>query len=351
MNLSSERKFVKDNIRRHLLKEYLHRETQRAGFGGLDMAMMPGPRTHITLIAERPGMVIGRRGATINRLTEEVQTKYGFPNPQIEVQEADVPALNPHIMVQKLAVALEKGWHFRRAGHSTVMRIMEAGARGCQVEIAGKLTGDRHRRVKFRAGHIKYCGEPKQQWMRISIGRAERKAGTMGLRVMIMDPAAKLPDEIEILPPEELTEVLEEYSPKATAPLEAALEGVEASADELDKLVETELAAEGEAAPAIEAVPAATGPKDQEGAPADAAAAAAAPPAEERKKPKSTKPRAPRKPRKKEAEVAAAVAAPDAQAPAPAAAPDTAPTAPAEGAPAAPAPPAPEAEGGHEKEG
>ncbi len=191
--MSSERKFVRENVRRHLLKEYLHQETLRAGFGGLDVARTP-LGTHITLIAERPGMVIGRRGATINRLTEEVNTKFGFDNPQIEVQEADVPALNPHIMVQQLAVALEKGWHFRRAGHSTVMRIMESGARGCQVEISGKLTGDRHRTVKFRAGHIKYCGEPKQQWMRVAIGRADRKTGVMGLKVMIMDPKAKLPD-------------------------------------------------------------------------------------------------------------------------------------------------------------
>jgi len=336
--VSSERDFVRVNIRRQLLKEYLHRETQRAGFGGLEVTRTP-LGTHITLIAERPGMVIGRRGATINRLTEEVQTKFGFPNPQIEVQEADVPALNPHIMVQKLAVALEKGWHFRRAGHSTVMRIMEAGARGCQVEIAGKLTGDRHRRVKFRAGHIKYCGEPKQQWMRISIGRADRKAGVMGLRVMIMDPAAKLPDEIELLPPEEIVEVLEEYAPKSTSPVVAALEGV-ADADELDKLVETELAAEGEAEPAIEAAAAATidATAETKDKPAEAAA-----PTEERKKAKPSKPRAPRKPKRKEGEEPAqAAAAPDAaqpKAPAPTAPP------PSSDATPAPAPPAPETSG------
>ncbi|MCK5252190.1 MAG: 30S ribosomal protein S3, partial [Thermoplasmata archaeon] len=125
--------------------------------------------------------------------------------------EAEVPALNPGIMAQKLAIALEKGWHFRRAGHSTVMRIMDAGARGCQVEISGKLTGDRHRTVKFRQGHIKYCGEPKHQWMRIAITTAAKKSGVLGLKIQIMDPNAKLPDEIDILPPEELTEVFEEY--------------------------------------------------------------------------------------------------------------------------------------------
>ncbi len=208
--MSSERKFIKENIRRHLLKEHLFRETQRAGFGGLDVARTP-LGTHITLIAERPGMVIGRRGATINRLTDEVENDFGFDNPQIEVQEAEVPALNPGIMAQKLSIALEKGWHFRRAGHSTVMRIMDAGARGCQVEISGKLTGDRHRTVKFRQGHIKYCGEPKHQWMRVAITTAAKKSGVLGLKVLIMDPDAKLPDEIEILPPEELTEVFEEY--------------------------------------------------------------------------------------------------------------------------------------------
>jgi small subunit ribosomal protein S3 len=208
--MSSERKFIRENIRRHLLKEHLFRETQRAGFGGLDVARTP-LGTHITLIAERPGMVIGRRGATINRLTDEVENVFGFDNPQIEVQEADIPALNPGIMAQKLAIALEKGWHFRRAGHSTVMRIMDAGARGCQVEISGKLTGDRHRTVKFRQGHIKYCGEPKHQWMRVAVTTAAKKSGVLGLKVSIMDPEAKLPDEIDMLPPEELTEVFEEY--------------------------------------------------------------------------------------------------------------------------------------------
>jgi len=244
--MSSERKFIKENVRRQLLKEHLFRETQRAGFGGLDVARTP-LGTHITLIAERPGMVIGRRGATINRLTDEVENDFGFENPQIEVQEAEVPALNPGIMAQKLAIALEKGWHFRRAGHSTVMRIMDAGARGCQVEISGKLTGDRHRTVKFRQGHIKYCGEPKHQWMRVAITTAAKKSGVLGLKVSIMDPEAKLPDEIDILPPEELTEVFEEYG-EGEAP-EGPYQPPETVAiDEMDQMVESDAGAALEAA-------------------------------------------------------------------------------------------------------
>jgi small subunit ribosomal protein S3 len=201
-------------------------------------------------------MVIGRRGATINRLTDDVENVFGFDNPQIEVQESEVPALNPGIMAQKLAIALEKGWHFRRAGHSTVMRIMEAGARGCQVEISGKLTGDRHRTVKFRQGHIKYCGEPKNQWMHIAITTAAKKSGVLGLKVQIMDPYAKLPDEIDILPPEELTEVFEEYGegeapegpyqPPEVSDSEALDALVGAEVDATVAAVEGELPVEGE---------------------------------------------------------------------------------------------------------
>ncbi len=247
--MSSERKFIKESIRRQLLKEHLFRETQRAGFGGLSVARTP-LGTHISLIAERPGMVIGRRGATINRLTDEVETIFGFDNPQIEVQEAEVPALNPGIMAQKLSIALEKGWHFRRAGHSTVMRIMDAGARGCQVEISGKLTGDRHRTVKFRQGHIKYCGEPKHQWMRVAITTAAKKSGVLGLKVLIMDPDAKLPDEIELLPPEELTDVFEEYgegdAPEGPYRPPEDLDDEALDDEALDKIVEVDAAAAAE---------------------------------------------------------------------------------------------------------
>src|SRR5437773_1641574 len=117
------------------------------------------------------------------------------------VQEVASPALNAQIMAEKLANALERGWHFRRAGHSTVRRIMEAGAKGCLVVIAGKLTGQRHRTEKFKAGHIKYCGEPRNLWMDLGFASAKLKPGVIGVTVEIMDPRAKLPDEIEIKKP------------------------------------------------------------------------------------------------------------------------------------------------------
>jgi len=195
-----DKRIIVENMRRVLLKEYLMAETRRAGFGGLDIQRTP-MGTRVTLLAERPGLVIGRKGGAIKSLTEAVERQFRFDNPQIEVQEVANPALNAQIMAEKLANALERGWHFRRAGHSTVRRIMEAGAKGCLVVVAGKLTGQRHRVEKFKAGHIKYCGEPRFQWMDRGFAAAKLKPGVIGVTVEIMDPRAKLPDEVEIKPP------------------------------------------------------------------------------------------------------------------------------------------------------
>jgi small subunit ribosomal protein S3 len=232
-----DKRIIVEKVRRVLLKEYLMNETRRAGFGGLDIQRTP-MGTRVTLLAERPGLVIGRKGGAIKGLTEAVERQFKFDNPQIEVQEVARPALNAQIMAEKLANALERGWHFRRAGHSTVRRIMEAGAKGCLVVIAGKLTGQRHRTEKFKQGHIKYCGEPRNLWMDLGFAVAKLKPGVIGVTVEIMDPRAKLPDEVEIKQPSA------EYLAAAAAAQAAPVAVPEAVPVEPTPLVEGETAEE-----------------------------------------------------------------------------------------------------------
>jgi small subunit ribosomal protein S3 len=155
--------------------------------------------TRINIVVERPGMVIGKSGRKIKEITTEIHDLFNVDNPQIEIQEAgSQAALNAQIMAEKLAEALERGWHFRRAGHSTVRRIMAAGAKGCQVVIAGKITGARHRTEKFTEGHIKFCGETVKEVMDFGFAVSKLKAGVLGVKVGIMKPNVVLPDEINI---------------------------------------------------------------------------------------------------------------------------------------------------------
>ncbi len=196
--MASERKFTQENIRRVLLKEHLMKTVDRAGFGGVDVQRTP-MGTRVSLVVERPGIVIGRRGAAIKTLTKDIEDKFHYDNPQIEVQEVENPNLNAQIMAEKLAFALERGWHFRRAGHSTVRRIMESGARGCLIIISGKLTGERHRTEKFKEGYIKYCGESRELFVGTGFAVAKLKPGVIGVQVEIMQPGARLPAEIDVM--------------------------------------------------------------------------------------------------------------------------------------------------------
>lgn len=205
--MAAERKFVAENIRRVLLKEYLMKEVARAGFGGLDIQRTP-MGTRVILTTERPGLVIGRKGQTIKNLTQAIEKEFGFENPQIEVQEVENANLNAQIMAEKLASSLERGWHFRRAGHSTVRRIMDSGAKGCYIIVAGKLTGQRHRTEKFKDGNIKFCGEPKANFMDHGYAVAKLKMGIIGVTVQIMAKDAKLPADTSVM---DRTKAAEQY--------------------------------------------------------------------------------------------------------------------------------------------
>ena len=204
------KEMLKERVRRVQVHDYVQNKTSRAGFGGLSIQRTP-LGTHVRIAAERPGLVIGRKGSDIQRLTEELERKFGYENLQVEAGEVNNFALNPLIMAAKVANALERGWNYRRAGNSMLQRIMDSGARGCQITIAGKLTGLRHRTEKFLSGHIKFCGETALELMDVGIAQAKLKPGTIGVKVAIMRPDAKLPDEITVTPlPEPVVETKEE---------------------------------------------------------------------------------------------------------------------------------------------
>ncbi|MGB1697450.1 MAG: 30S ribosomal protein S3 [Thermoplasmatota archaeon] len=244
--MAVERKFIKEAVSRLLVQEYVKGETSRAGFGGLDIQRTP-LGTRVNIIAERPGMVIGRRGVTINELTANLNAKFDLDNPQLGVEEPKGnPALNAQVMAFKVAESLERGWHFRRVGHSTVQRIMGCGAQGVIVEIAGKLTGQRKRREKFIAGHVKYNGETALDLMDTGYAMCKKKLGAIGCTVRIMNKDAVLPDHVNIIDPAAKA-AAEAAKAAAEAAKAAGVETVEAEAPEGDKEAKADAPAEAKA--------------------------------------------------------------------------------------------------------
>jgi len=124
-----EKDFVQEGLRRTRIDEYLEKELERAGYGGMEVQITP-LGTMVIVYAERPGMVIGRGGKNVRSITNVLKTEFGLDNPQIEVKEVEVPELNPKIMAYKISNMLQRGMHFRRVAYSTIRRIMGAGAQG-----------------------------------------------------------------------------------------------------------------------------------------------------------------------------------------------------------------------------
>jgi len=179
--MAIERKFVNDGYVKASMDEYFAEQLNRAGYGGMELNRTP-MGTQIIIYSEKPGMVIGKAGKVIRKLTRDVAIKYNLENPQIDAQEVKRPELNAQMMASRLAASIERGWYFRKAGHNTIRAVMNAGALGCEVIISGKLTGARSRVEKFIDGYIKHSGHPVQEVVDEGFAVAVKKLGTLAAK-------------------------------------------------------------------------------------------------------------------------------------------------------------------------
>jgi len=202
--MSVVKHFITESIKRTEIDEYLQKKLDRAGYGGVSISKTP-LGTHIVIYAMRPGLVIGRGGETIRELATFLEEKFKVSNPQISVSEIEVPELNAYVVASRVASALQRGVHFRRAGFWSLNQVMEAGALGAEIVISGKLRTERARFEKFRAGYLVKCGDPSLKYMQKAEVHVQLKPGIFGVRVRIMPPDAIFPDKLKIvesLPPE-----------------------------------------------------------------------------------------------------------------------------------------------------
>jgi small subunit ribosomal protein S3 len=197
--------FITESIKKTEIDEFLQKKLERAGYGGVTISKTP-LGTHMVIYAMRPGLVIGRGGETIKELASILEEKFKVSNPQISVSEIEIPELNAYVVASRIASALQRGIHFRRAGFWALNQVMDAGALGAEIVISGKLRTERARFEKFRAGYLARCGEPSLKYMRKAEVHVQLKPGIFGVRVKIMPPDAVFPDKIQIveaIPPEE----------------------------------------------------------------------------------------------------------------------------------------------------
>lgn len=217
-----EREFVTQRLREFQIKEFIANSLKRAGHSATKLQRTPlGEK--VIIFASRPGLVVGRKGENINKLTKTLKKKFKLDNPQIEINEVDEPALDARVVAERIVNSLERfgTGEFKSIGHKSMGSVMGAGALGVEIIMSGKIPGARAKAWRFYQGYLKKCGDIAEG-VRKAQSTAHLKTGAIGIKVSIMPPDMKLPDKVTFL--EEKEEIIEEISPEEEKPKEAKKE-------------------------------------------------------------------------------------------------------------------------------
>ncbi|MCE4604109.1 MAG: 30S ribosomal protein S3 [Aeropyrum sp.] len=200
--------FINQAMLRAKIDEWLAQNFYEAGYSRVKI-VQTSLGTNVTIWAERPALIIGRRGATIKRLQEVLQSVFGLPNPRIRVEQPDNVMLDARVQAFRIARSIERGIHFRRVAFAALNRIMSNGALGAEITISGKLTSERARFEKFRAGKVYKSGHKVDELVDRASAYARLPKGVIGVDVIIVRPG-KPGDYIRIKSEDEVKELVGE---------------------------------------------------------------------------------------------------------------------------------------------
>jgi len=194
-----EKNIVAKNMKEYSIQEYIAKELPKACYSKIELKKTPlGEK--IIIHTARPGLVVGKKGANIQKITEVLKNKFNIENPQVEISEIENPNLDPKSVAERILSSFEKFGpkRFKSIGYSSLQDIMDAGARGAEIIISGRgVPAKRSKTWRFYAGHLKKSGDISQNYIKKSLVVAELKSGAIGIKVHILTPDVKLPDDVK----------------------------------------------------------------------------------------------------------------------------------------------------------
>lgn len=140
-------------------------------------------RARVTVFTARPGIVIGRKGADIEKLKEEISKKTG-KEVYVEIREVKDPDTTAQLVAENIAVQLERRVSFRRALKRAVQLAMDLGALGIKVRVAGRLGGAELARTEgYKEGKVPL--HTLRANIQYGFTEAHTVAGKIGVKVWI----------------------------------------------------------------------------------------------------------------------------------------------------------------------
>ncbi|OVE79013.1 30S ribosomal protein S3 [bacterium I07] len=165
-----------------MLRKYIGKRLPNAGISQVEIKRTP-KRITLTIHTARPGIVIGKKGAEVDKLKEELQ-RLTSQEIQINIHEIKRPELDAFLVAENVVRQLESKVSFRRAMKRAITSTMRMGAEGVRISCAGRLGGaEMARREQYKEGRIPL------HTLRAEIDYAQVVAtttyGTIGVKVWI----------------------------------------------------------------------------------------------------------------------------------------------------------------------
>jgi small subunit ribosomal protein S3 len=166
----------------HFIRKFLLAKPCCAGTSQLTIKRMSG-KVEVTIHTARPGLVIGKKGAEIDVLKQELKKITG-KEIWIEVAEIKRPDLDAKLVADAIAKQLERRVPFRRVMKKAIQASMDAGAAGIKVSVSGRIGGAEIARTEwYKEGRVPL--HTLRAEIDYAMGRAETTYGSIGVKVWI----------------------------------------------------------------------------------------------------------------------------------------------------------------------
>ncbi|HSW87335.1 MAG TPA: 30S ribosomal protein S3 [Rhabdochlamydiaceae bacterium] len=165
-----------------IIRKFLMTKPACVGTSQLTIKRMSG-KIEVTIHTARPGLVIGKKGAEIDILKQELKKLTG-KDIWIEVEEIKRPDLDAKLVADGIAKQLERRIPFRRVMKKAIQSSMDAGAAGIKVQISGRIGGAEIARTEwYKEGRIPL--HTLRAGIEYAMARAETTYGSIGVKVWI----------------------------------------------------------------------------------------------------------------------------------------------------------------------
>jgi small subunit ribosomal protein S3 len=153
----------------------------------------------VIISTHKPGWIIGKRGEKINELTDILKKRFKMENPHVDIAEIARPEFDAQLVADDIALTLERfgAMKYKAASYRVLGKIKNSGALGAELRVSGKLPSDRARAWRFAFGYLKKTGDAASLVSRAE-SVAQTKQGIVGIKVAILAPGVKMPDQITV---------------------------------------------------------------------------------------------------------------------------------------------------------